>query len=183
MEDILTKAAKIELLIFDVDGVLTDGHIYFGEHQEIFKTFHVHDGLGIKILQSCGIQTAIITGSQSAIVRLRAKYLGIPHVYQVTGHKVAAYEHLVEKLGLRHETIAYLGDDLPDLPLMQRVGLSIAVANAIPLVREHANWITQAAGGKGAAREVCELILRAKGLLSKIHNSYLSGSKIKLDIE
>ncbi len=183
MEDILKKAAKIELLIFDVDGVLTDGHIYFSEHQEIFKAFHVHDGVGIKILQSSGINTAIITGSQSAIVRLRANYLGIPHVYQVTGNKVSAYEELIKKLGLSDEKVAYLGDDLPDLPLMQRVGLSIAVANAIPFIREHANWITQASGGKGAAREVCELILRAKGLLPGIHNSYLSCSKTELQIE
>ena len=183
MEDILKKAAKIELLIFDIDGVLTDGHIYFSEHQEIFKAFHVHDGLGIKILQNHGIQTAIITGSQSPIVRLRANYLGISHVYQVTENKIAAYEHLVEKLGLTHEVIAYLGDDLPDLPLMQRVGLSIAVANAIPFVREHAHWTTTAHGGKGAAREVCDLILRGKGLLANIHNSYLECAKIKLDIE
>jgi len=183
MEDILKKAAKIELLIFDVDGVLTDGHIYFSEHQEIFKAFHVHDGLGIKILQSSGINTAIITGSQSAIVRLRANYLDIPHVYQVTGNKVSAYEELIKKLGLSDEKVAYLGDDLPDLPLMQRVGLSIAVANATPFIREHANWITQANGGKGAAREVCELILRAKGLLPNIHNSYLSCSKAELQIE
>lgn len=183
MDNILKKAAKIELLILDVDGVLTDGHIYLSEHQEIFKAFHVHDGLGIKILQSSGIQTAIITGSQSAIVRLRAKYLGIPHVYQVNENKVEAYEHLLEKLGLNHEAVAYLGDDLPDLPLMQRVGLGIAVANAIPFIREHASWVTQANGGKGAAREVCDLILRAKGLLPDIYNSYLHAAKTQLQIE
>jgi 3-deoxy-D-manno-octulosonate 8-phosphate phosphatase (KDO 8-P phosphatase) len=183
MDNILKKAAKIKLLIFDVDGVLTDGQIHFSEHQEIFKAFHVHDGLGIKLLQSSGIPAAIITGSQSAIVRLRAEYLGIRHVYQVAGNKIPAYESLIEKLGLDHEAVAYLGDDLPDLPLMQRVGLSVAVANAVPLIREHANWVTQAHGGRGAARELCELILRAKGLLGEIHQSYLSGANMKLQID
>jgi 3-deoxy-D-manno-octulosonate 8-phosphate phosphatase (KDO 8-P phosphatase) len=173
MEDILKKAAKIELLIFDIDGVLTDGHIYLSEHQEIFKAFHVHDGVGIKMLQEVGIKIAIITGSQSPIVKLRAKYLGIEYVCQVPESKIPAYEGLLEKLKLTHETVAYLGDDLPDLPLMRRVGLSMAVANAVPFVREHANWVTTARGGKGAAREACELILRAKGLLTDINNRYL----------
>lgn len=173
MQNILKKAAKIELLIFDIDGVLTDGQIYLSEHQEIFKAFHVHDGVGIKTVQEANIKTAIITGSQSPIVRLRADYLGIQHVYQVIENKIPAYEELLEKLGLNYESVAYLGDDLPDLPLMRRAGLSVAVANAIPFVREHADWVTQAQGGKGAAREVCDLILHAKGLLNDIQNRYL----------
>lgn len=173
MENTLKKATKIKLLIFDIDGVLTDGRIYLSEHQEIFKAFHVHDGVGIKMIQEAGIETAIITGSQSPIVRLRAEYLGIQHVYQVVENKVPAYEALVKKLGLDHEEVAYLGDDLPDLPLMRRAGLSIAVANATPFVRVHANWTTEMEGGQGAAREVCELILRAKGLLDEIHQRYL----------
>lgn len=173
MENILKKASAIELFIFDIDGVLTDGQIYLSEHHEIFKAFHVHDGVGIKMLQNVGIHTAIITGSQSQIVQLRAKYLGIEYVYQVKEDKMPAYETLIGHLKLTHDAVAYLGDDLPDLPLMRRVGLSIAVANAVSLVREHANWVTQASGGKGAAREACELILRGKGLLADIHNRYL----------
>lgn len=173
MQNILKKAAKVELLIFDIDGVLTDGRIYLSEHQEVFKAFHVHDGVGIKLLHEVGIKTAIITGSQSPIVRLRADYLGIQHVHQVIENKIPAYEELVKKLGLTHESVAYLGDDLPDLPLMRRAGLSVAVANAVPFVREHANWVTKANGGKGAAREVCDLVLSAKGLLNDIQNRYL----------
>jgi 3-deoxy-D-manno-octulosonate 8-phosphate phosphatase (KDO 8-P phosphatase) len=173
MENILKKAAKIKLLVFDIDGVLTDGHIYLSEHQEIFKAFHVHDGVGIKMIQGAGIETAIITGSQSPIVKLRAQYLGIPHVHQVIENKIPAYENLLATLKMENEEVAYLGDDLPDLPLMRRAGLSIASANATPFVRDHANWTTQAEGGAGAAREVCELILRAKGLLDKIHRRYL----------
>lgn len=173
MENILKKAAKIKLLIFDIDGVLTDGRIYLSEHQEIFKAFHVHDGVGIKMVQDAGIKTAIITGSQSPIVRLRAEYLGIPHVHQVKEDKIPAYENLLTVLKMDNEQVAYLGDDLPDLPLMRRAGLSIASANATLFVRDHANWVTQAEGGAGAAREVCELILRAKGLLDKIHQRYL----------
>lgn len=173
MENILKKAAKIQLLILDIDGVLTDGRIYLSEHQEIFKAFHVHDGMGVKMLQEAGIKVGIITGSQSPIVGLRAKYLGIAYVYQVVEDKIPAYEHLLADLGLTHESVAYLGDDLPDLPLMRRAGLSVAVGNATPFVREHANWVTRAYGGKGAAREVCELILRAKGLLNEINKRYL----------
>ena len=173
MENILKKAAKIKLLIFDIDGVLTDGRIYLSEHEEIFKAFHVHDGVGIKMIQKAGIETAIITGSQSRIVRLRAKYLGIHHVHQVIEDKIPAYENLISVLNMKNEEVAYLGDDLPDLPLMRRAGLSIASANATSFVRDHANWTTKAEGGAGAAREVCDLILCAKGLLDKIHQRYL----------
>jgi 3-deoxy-D-manno-octulosonate 8-phosphate phosphatase (KDO 8-P phosphatase) len=173
MDNVLEKAAKIELFIFDIDGVLTDGKLYLSEHQEVMKTFHVHDGVGIKMLQEAGIKVAIITGSTSPIVQLRANYLNIKYVHQGSEDKIPAYNTLLAELDLKEEKVAYLGDDLPDLPLMRRAGLSIAVANATTFVREHANFVTKAHGGNGAAREACELILRAKGLLDFIHQRYL----------
>lgn len=169
----MKKAALVKLVIFDIDGVLTDGKIYLSEHQEIFKAFHVHDGVGIKMLHDAGIKVAIITGSTSPIVQLRASYLGIKYVHQGAEDKIPAYEKLLDELNLEHQDVAYLGDDLPDLPLMRRAGLSMAVANAVPFVREHANWVTKSHGGNGAAREACELILRAKGLLDDVQEKYL----------
>lgn len=171
--DVLIKAAKIKLAIFDVDGVLTDGRLYFDPHGNEYKVFYVHDGLGFKLLKQSGVEVAIISSRNSSIVNLRMQNLGINHVYQGQEDKTKAFADLLVKLKLLPEQIAYVGDDLPDLPLIIRAGLGICVANAHALLKQHATWQTQAKGGKGAAREVCELIMEAQGTLQVAYEKYL----------
>ena len=172
-EDILQRGKAIKLAVFDVDGVLTDGRLYFLEDGSEFKTFNTLDGQGIKMLMAAGVQTAIISGRKSPAVERRAMNLGIPHVYQGREDKLVVLDGLLAQLGLSHENVAYLGDDLPDLPVIRRVGLGMAVANAAAFVREHAHGVTTARGGEGAAREFCELFLRAQGSLEAAHAAYL----------
>ncbi|UFH50174.1 KdsC family phosphatase [Pseudomonas sp. KNUC1026] len=171
-QDLLERAQRIELAVFDVDGVLTDGRLYFLEDGSEFKTFNTLDGHGIKMLGTA-VGLAIITGRKSPVVERRARNLGIEHLYQGREDKLAALDELLGQLGLEYEDVAYLGDDLPDLPVIRRVGLGMAVANAAPFVRQHAMAVTQARGGEGAAREFCELILRAQGKLDALLDSYL----------
>lgn len=161
--DILERAAKIRLAAFDVDGTLTDGCLWYGEDGRETKVFHVHDGLGLKRLQANGIEVAIITARISHPVSLRAEELGIRHVYQGQGDKHHCLQQLLEALHLAPEQAAFVGDDLPDLAPMNRVGLAVAVANAHPWVAEAAHWQTTRSGGMGAAREACDLILHAQG--------------------
>jgi 3-deoxy-D-manno-octulosonate 8-phosphate phosphatase (KDO 8-P phosphatase) len=161
--EIRARAAKIKLALFDVDGVLTDGRLYYSDDGRESKAFHVHDGLGLKRLMANGIEVGIITARLSHMVTERTAELGIAHVYQGQENKLACYEQLIHALKLAPEQCCYCGDDLPDLAIMQRVGLSIAVANAHPWVRERACWRTQMRGGEGAAREVCDLLLSAQG--------------------
>jgi len=161
--DIRDRAAGVRLAVFDVDGVLTDGHLWFTEDGRELKAFHVHDGLGLKRLRANGIEVALITARLSHLVAQRAAELGIVHVYQGQDDKLACFEQLLNALNLRAEEASYTGDDLPDLAVMQRVGLAVAVANAHPWVRERAHWTTQLPGGAGAVREVCDLLLRAQG--------------------
>ena len=161
--DIRERAAKIKLAVFDVDGVLTDGKLCYIDDGRELKAFHVHDGFGLKRLMANGIEVAIITARMSHMVTERTAELGIAHVYQDQENKLACFEQLIHALKLTPEQASYCGDDLPDLPTMCRVGLSIAVANAHPWVREHAHWRTQHRGGEGAAREVCDLLLAAQG--------------------
>ena len=163
---ILDKAAKIKLVIFDVDGVLTDGRVYFGSNDVEYQAFHIHDGLGLKLLQNSGVTVGIITGRNSVNVARRAKELGIELLYQGQSEKEPAYETLLNQLQLSDEQVAYAGDDLPDLPLIHRAGLGIAVANAVSIVREFADWQTETSGGQGAVREICELIMYAQQTLS-----------------
>ena len=153
------KFSNIKLLILDVDGVLTDGKLYYSAEGESLKAFHVHDGAGIKRLLAHGINVAIITARHSAAVTHRMKELGVKHVYQAQSDKTLAFSELCEILQLSSSAIAYMGDDLADLPVMRQVGLSIAVANAINSVKEQAEYLTEARGGEGAVREVCELII------------------------
>jgi 3-deoxy-D-manno-octulosonate 8-phosphate phosphatase (KDO 8-P phosphatase) len=174
MQGILKKAADIRLVIFDVDGVLTDGSIYLGSNGEELKAFNIKDGLGMKLLQNSGVQIAIITGRSSQLVANRMQELGIQHLYQGQKEKLPAYQQLKQALGLEDRQIAYVGDDLIDLPLMLRTGLSVAVADAHALVKEHAHWQTHLPGGRGAAREVCELIMEAQGTLEPALESYLT---------
>lgn len=161
--DLLARAAAIRLAVFDVDGTLTDGRLWYGEAGLESKAFHVHDGLGLKRLRANGVQVAIISARLSHPVALRAEELGIAHVYQGQGDKRACLRDLLDALALTAAQAAFVGDDLPDLPPMRMAGLAIAVANAHPWVIEQAHWQTRRNGGEGAAREVCDLILHAQG--------------------
>jgi len=165
MQDILARTKDIKLVIFDVDGVLTDGSIIIGDDGEEYKAFHSRDGHGMRLLQYTGIEIAIITGRTSKVVEYRMNSLGINHLYQGQKVKLPAFEELIERLGLTPEQCAYVGDDWVDLAIMSRVGLAIAVQDADALVKKHAHWITPSKGGKGAAREVCELIMEGQGTL------------------
>lgn len=161
--DLLARAAKIRLAVFDVDGTLTDGRLWYGEDGQEAKIFHVHDGLGLKRLQANGVHVALITARISHPVALRAEELDIAHVYQGQGDKRVCLLELLDALHLTPEQAAFIGDDLPDLPPMRIAGLAVAVANAHPWVAEQAHWQTSKSGGMGAAREVCDLILHAQG--------------------
>lgn len=170
---ILQKASRIRLAAFDVDGVLTNGELIFTADGIEQKRFHVHDGLGLKMLQKSGCEIAIITSRQSTVVASRMDELGIRHVYQGREDKQACLLALMKQLGLTAEAVAYAGDDIIDLPAMQQAGLAIAVANAHPFVRARADWTTTLAGGAGAVREICDLLLRAQGKLDAVHADYL----------
>ncbi len=173
MQNILNKAARIKLAIFDVDGVLTDGSLYFGSGGQEFKVFNTRDGHGMRMLQHYGIEIAIITGRQSEAVEQRMRDLEIQHVYQGQREKTPVYQQLLDTLQLEPSQTAYVGDDVVDLGIMKLAGLGIAVKDAHPFVRQHADWITHARGGHGAVREVCELLLQAHGLLDKAIEYYL----------
>jgi len=173
MRDILEKAAKIKLVIFDVDGVLTDGRLYLTEDGKEIKTFHSRDGHGMKMLQGAGVQIGIITGRTSSIVAHRMAELGVEHVYQGRREKLPAFNELIAKLGLPAEQVAYVGDDVVDLPVMRRVGLAIATQDAHAFVKQHAHWQTPSCGGRGAARDVCELIMEGHGVLQQTLAHYL----------
>ncbi|MDM8559538.1 3-deoxy-manno-octulosonate-8-phosphatase KdsC [Candidatus Parabeggiatoa sp. HSG14] len=163
MKTIFGKAKQIRLVVFDVDGVLTDGSLYLGEDGHEYKAFYAPDGLGMKLLQATGIIIGIISARTSQVVTHRMLSLGIEHVYQGKLDKLSAFKQLCDKLHIEPQQVAYVGDDLLDIPVMLHVGLAIAVANAHFLVIKNAHWQTQAAGGRGAAREVCELIMQAQG--------------------
>ncbi|RLW54937.1 MAG: 3-deoxy-D-manno-octulosonate 8-phosphate phosphatase [gamma proteobacterium symbiont of Stewartia floridana] len=173
MQDIHEKAKAVKLVIFDVDGVLTDGGLFLGDDGQEYKAFHSRDGHGMKMLQYTGVVIGIITGRTSEVVRLRMESLGIEYVYQGKLEKLPAYEELKQKLGLSDEQIAYVGDDVVDLPIMRRVGLAIAVQDAHPFVLQHAHWQTPHGGGRGAARDVCEMIMQAQDNLQSSLEHYL----------
>ncbi len=173
MNDLLKRTQAIKLAIFDVDGVLTDGKLYFLVDGSEFKTFNTLDGQGIKMLINSGVRTAIISGRKTPVVERRAQNLGIQHLYQGREDKLDVLDELLAELGLNYEQVAYLGDDLPDLPVIRRVGLGMAVASANEFVREHAHAVTRARGGEGAAREFCELIMRGQGTLDAAQSAYL----------
>lgn len=173
IENAIQKARNIRAAFFDVDGVLTDGKIYFTSNGIEYKAFHSQDGLGIKLLLKAGIEVAIITARYSELVSRRMNELGVKHVLQGQENKIISFEQLKQTLGLSDHQIAYTGDDLNDLGPIKRSGLGIAVANAAPFVHQHADWSTERQGGAGAVREVCELILNAQGLLDSINEQYL----------
>lgn len=173
VENTIEKAKNIKLLILDVDGVLTDGRLFFDNDGNEYKSFHARDGHGMKILKQTGIIIAVISGRKSNMVALRLKNLGIEHVYQGHENKRSAYLEILEKTGLSSEQTAYVGDDLLDLPIMIQVGFAIAVNDANFAVKEHADWCTSLPGGQGAVREVCDFIMRAQGSFDAVLNGYL----------
>lgn len=156
------RAAAVRLAVFDVDGVLTDGRLYIGPHGEAMKAFHVRDGYGLKALARAGIEVGLLTARESAIVRQRAQELGITLIAQAAQDKAAVLRDWLHERGLEAAQAAYLGDDLPDLGALALAGLPAAVADAHPRVRAAAAYVTTLPGGRGAARELCELILRAR---------------------
>ncbi len=173
MQEIYAKARSIRLAIFDVDGVLTDGSLYLTDSGEEIKAFNSLDGHGMKMLRESGVELAIITGRTSRCVELRAENLGIGLVYQGAADKAQAFAALLASRGLDAAAAAYMGDDVVDLPVLRRCGLALTVPDAPVLVKQHADYVSQARGGHGAAREVCELIMHAQGTLARQLEPYL----------
>ncbi len=173
MRDVLERAARIRLLAFDVDGVLTDGRLYLADDGQEYKAFCSRDGHGMKALQSTGVRIAIITGRTSQVVARRMKDLGVVHVYQGCLSKHLALATLLEETGCSAAETAFVGDDVPDLPVLRRVGFAVAVRNADPIVKRHCHWETPHRGGRGAARDVCDLIMDAQGTLQGVLRAYL----------
>lgn len=167
------RCQSIELILSDVDGVLTDGRIIFDNQGIETKEFHIHDGLGIRLWQRAGGKFGLITGRSSHIVKMRAAELGIEIVRQTAEEKLTATKQILQELGLTPEQTCYIGDDLPDLPAVRGVGLGVAVADACPELRQAAQHVTAAIGGRGAVREVVELILRAQGRWEDLIQVYL----------
>jgi 3-deoxy-D-manno-octulosonate 8-phosphate phosphatase (KDO 8-P phosphatase) len=162
-EAVLIRARGIRLLILDVDGVLTDGRLYFDAKGEALKVFHVRDGHGIKMVQRGGLEVALVSGRRSDAAFHRARELGVTRFYEGVRDKVAVLEELLTALHLTPPQAAAVGDELVDLPLFTRVGLAVAVADAVPEVGAAAHWVTSLSGGRGAVREVCDLLLKAQG--------------------
>ncbi|MGB9712907.1 MAG: KdsC family phosphatase [Dissulfurimicrobium sp.] len=162
MQILLAKAARIRLFISDVDGVLTDGSIVYNAKGEQIHAFNVQDGFGLKLLKRAGIEVALISSRTSMAVEKRAMELSIERVFQGRTEKMTVYKTILAELGIKDEDAAYIGDDWADLPLLKRVGLSVAVSDAAYPLHDHVDYVTQRGGGKGAVREVCDLILKAQ---------------------
>ena len=169
----LERAQKIRLMIFDVDGVMTDGGLYYTESGEELKAFNSLDGHGLKMLRQSGVVLAIITGRTSRLVEHRAKNLGIDHLIQGAHDKLASFQKLLHDTGFTADECGYMGDDVIDLPVMRRVSFAIAVPDSPNLVRQHAHYVTGARGGQGAVREACEIIMQAQGTLDAQLAPYL----------
>jgi 3-deoxy-D-manno-octulosonate 8-phosphate phosphatase (KDO 8-P phosphatase) len=159
----MTRAARVKVMIFDVDGILTDGSLTYGPDGEVTKTFNVLDGLGIQLLQKTGVITAIISARKSPIVLARSRDLGINHVWQGHHDKRVDVAALLEQTGFAAEQCGYIGDDVIDLPLLTKVGFAVTVPTGHPEVQHRAHYVTKAGGGRGAVREVCDMVMRAQG--------------------
>ena len=168
------KAKLVQLVITDIDGVLSDGRVYLDQKDNELKSFNIKDGLGIKMLLNNDVNVAVITGRESNIVNRRMKELGVNEVHQKQPDKRACFQRLLEKYHLQASQVAYLGDDLPDLPLIKQCGLGVCVADSHWFMQQHCDWITTAAGGMGAFRELAELILSSQAKLPDILNGYLN---------
>jgi 3-deoxy-D-manno-octulosonate 8-phosphate phosphatase (KDO 8-P phosphatase) len=173
-EDALQRAKRVKLMLFDVDGVLTDGRLWYGPDGETHKAFHVFDGFGIKLLMQAGISVGVLSGRQSPAVAARAAELGIAHLLQGIDDKKSAFEVLALRLGVPADETGFMGDEVVDLPVLRRCGFACAPAGAQALVLAHAHYVTHAAAGGGAAREVCEYLLRAQGRLEAALAGYLA---------
>ncbi len=173
MQDLLSRAKRVGLAVFDVDGVLTDGTLFIGDDGQEYKAFSTKDGHGMRMLQHYGVVIAIITGRNSQAVKRRMAELGIAHVLQGHREKLPAFEQLLARLNMAETDTAYIGDDVVDIPILRRTGLSITVPDAHPLVKRYAHWTTTSPAGRGAVREVCELILKARGSLDEAMQHYL----------
>jgi 3-deoxy-D-manno-octulosonate 8-phosphate phosphatase (KDO 8-P phosphatase) len=173
MQAVIEKAKKIKLLILDVDGVLTDGKLFFDNQGNEYKSFHVRDGFGLKLLRMTGVEVAVISGRKSTSVDLRMKNLDIEHVYQGHENKQAAFEEIIGKMNVTPDQVAFVGDDLVDLLIMSRVGLAVTVDDANFAVKQRADWCTRMPGGQGAVREVCDLIMQAQGHFEGLVTTYL----------
>ena len=171
--DALDRARRIRLMLFDVDGVLTDGQLWYGPMGAEIKAFHGFDGHGLKMLAESGVATGILTGRTSRVVAPRAKELGITHLLQGIEDKRAAWEDLLKRLSLAPDATGYMGDDLVDLPVLIRCGLACTTREAPEDVRQRVHYIASAAAGFGAAREVCEMLMRAQGKLGAMLERYL----------
>jgi 3-deoxy-D-manno-octulosonate 8-phosphate phosphatase (KDO 8-P phosphatase) len=165
-DELSARARAVRMVVFDVDGVLTDGGLFFGDDGQEYKVFNSRDGHGMKMLRASGVQTAIITGRTSQVVVLRARNLGIDHLFQGADDKLEAFAQLLAGVGLAADQIAYMGDDVVDLPVLRRCGLAITVPDAPEEVKARSHYVTHAAAGRGAAREACETIMRAQGTWS-----------------
>lgn len=171
-ESVWERAQGIRLVVSDVDGVLTDGSVYVGAEGESLKAFHIHDGKGLRMLRDAGIAVALITARASPALERRAAELGIEHLLQGSGHKGESLAALCRELGAGPADTAFVGDDLVDLPAMAMSGLAVAVADAHPAVQARAHWVTRRPGGRGAVREVCELVLAARGRLDELIDAH-----------
>ena len=172
-EEVIQKVKRIRLLALDVDGVLTDGRLYFSSDGTELKAFNTLDGHGIKLLRKSGVEVAIITGRTSELVARRAKDLGIAQLVQGREDKLVALQELLEKNALDLDAIAFMGDDYPDLTVMRRAGLAMTVAGALPIIAENAHWQSQYRGGEGAVREACDMIMQAQGTYQQALAPYL----------
>lgn len=170
----LDRVKRVRVAAFDVDGVLTDGALYYTDAGEEFKAFNVQDGHGIKMLQESGVAIAIITSRKSQLVANRARNLGIEHLYQGVENKLDAMHALLQKLGFTLEQTSYMGDDVIDLPVMRRCSFAASVPEAPAIVRQHAHYVTRVGGGRGAVREFCEHVLYAQGNLDAALARYLA---------
>lgn len=173
MSDALERARAVRLMAFDVDGVLTDGTLYYTDEGKELKAFHTLDGLGMKLLQTAGVELALISGRRSQAVAARAANLGVARLFQGVEDKLAVFERVRGELGLGADACGFMGDDLPDLPVLRRCGFAATVPEAPEPVRAHVHYVSRAPGGRGAVREVCELILRARGALDAAVAGYL----------
>ena len=174
MEKISSLAKKIKCVICDLDGVLTDGRIYLDNYDNELKSFYIQDGLGLKLLMCAGIDVGVISGSDHPMIEKRMRQLDIRYYFVGQINKQQAYQNIKKTLHLQDEECAYIGDDLPDRPIMQQVGLSVAVSNAVNEVKNIAHWTTTKAGGAGAVREVCDLVLHAQGKFDSAINNFLN---------
>lgn len=178
-KNLIKKIKNIKMFLMDVDGVLTDGKMFYfkdsnGRDHE-FKAFNSHDGIGIIVLNKFGIKTGIITGRESESIFERAKTLKMDYIYQGFITKMWAFREILKKSGIKKEEICYMGDDLPDIPVMKEVGFAVAPSNAVPEVKKYAHYVTRKEGGNGAVREVCELIIKYQGLEKKMFEGFVNG--------